>query len=189
MVKVIASSLRKGNVVDQDGKLYVILIAENIHPGKGNSVTQLDMRRISDGVKVSERFRTTETVERAMVEEHDHTFLYNDGDGYHFMNPENFDQVTVPESVIGDMAPYLQENMTVALSQYNGSPISLVLPQRATFEVVETEPVTKGQTASASYKPALLSNGLRTAVPPHIATGTRIVVLTEDGSYVERAKD
>lgn len=188
-LKVIASSLRKGNVVDQDGKLYVILIAENIHPGKGNSVTQLDMRRISDGVKVSERYRTTETVERAFVDESDHTFLYADGEGYHFMNPETFDQVLVPESVVGDAAPYLIENMTVAVSIYDGVAISLELPQRATFEVMETEPVTKGQTASASYKPAVLSNGLRTQVPPHIAVGTRIVVLTEDGSYVERAKD
>ncbi|SFO52818.1 elongation factor P [Mesorhizobium sp. NFR06] len=189
MVKVIASSLRKGNVVDKDGKLYVILFAENIHPGKGTPVTQLDMRRIGDGVKVSERYRTTEMVERAYVEEREHTFLYSDGEGFHFMNPESYDQVVAPESVVGDMAPYLQEGMAVQLAQFNGVPISLVLPQRATFEVVETEPVTKGQTASSSYKPALLSNGVRTAVPPHISAGTRVVVMTADGSYVERAKD
>ena len=106
-MKVIASSLRKGNVVDKDGKLYVILFAENIHPGKGTPVTQLDMRRISDGVKVSERYRTTEQVERAYVEEREHTFLYGDGEGFHFMNPETYDQVAVPESVVGDQAPYL----------------------------------------------------------------------------------
>ncbi|MBC8129300.1 MAG: elongation factor P [Rhizobiaceae bacterium] len=188
-MKVIASSLRKGNVVDQDGKLYVILSAENIHPGKGTPVTQLDMRRISDGVKVSERYRTTEQVERAFVEERDHTFLYADAEGFHFMNPETFDQVAVTESVVGDQAPYLLEGMAVAVSVHNGVAISIVLPQRATFEVVETEPVTKGQTASSSYKPAILSNGLRTSVPPHVGTGTRIVVLTADASYVERAKD
>lgn len=188
-MKVIASSLRKGNVVEQDGKLYVILFAENMHPGKGNSVTQLEMRRISDGVKISERYRTTEQVERAFVEESDHTFLYSDDEAYHFMNPENFDQVQVPHSVVGDQAAYLQENMTVAISLYNGVPISMELPQRVTFEVVETEPVTKGQTASASYKPATLSNGLKTQVPPHIGAGTRVVILTADGSYVERAKD
>ena len=96
-MKVIASSLRKGNVVDMDGKLYVVLNAENIHPGKGTPVTQLDMRRISDGVKVSERYRTTEQVERAFVEDREHTFLYKDGEGFHFMNPENYDQVAVPE--------------------------------------------------------------------------------------------
>ncbi|MDX8437396.1 MULTISPECIES: elongation factor P [Mesorhizobium] len=189
MVKVIASSLRKGNVVDKDGKLYVILFAENIHPGKGTPVTQLDMRRIGDGVKVSERYRTTEQVERAYVEEREHTFLYSDAEGFHFMNPETYDQVAVTESVVGDAAPYLQEGMPVQVSQFNGIAIALVLPQRATFEVVDTEPVTKGQTASSSYKPAVLSNGVRTAVPPHISAGTRVVVMTADGSYVERAKD
>ncbi|PXW66730.1 elongation factor P [Methylobacterium sp. B4] len=189
LVKVIASTLRKGNVVEKDGKLYVILTAENIHPGKGTPVTQLDMRRITDGVKVSERYRTTEQVERAFVEDRDHTFLYQDGEGYHFMNPESYEQIAVPEDVIGDSAPYLQEGMTVSLSTHNGVPLTIELPQRMTFEIVETEPVTKGQTASSSYKPAILSNGLKTSVPPHITTGTRVVIMTADGSYVERAKD
>ncbi|MBX3568094.1 MAG: elongation factor P [Rhizobiaceae bacterium] len=189
MVKVIASSLRKGNVVEKDGKLYAVLFAENIHPGKGTPVTQLDMRRISDGVKVSERYRTTEQVERAHVEDRDHTFLYSDGEGFHFMNPESYDQLAVPEDVVGDMAPYLQEGMSVSLSVHEGLAIALQLPQRVTLEVVETEPVTKGQTVSSSYKPAILSNGVRSAVPPHIGVGTRIVVMTADGSYVERAKD
>ena len=188
-MKVIASTLRKGNVVDKDGKLYVILTAENIHPGKGTPVTQLDMRRITDGVKVSERYRTTEQVERAFVEDRDHTFLYQDGEGYHFMNPESYEQIAVPEDVIGDSAPYLQEGMTVSLSTHNGVPLTIELPQRMTFEIVETEPVTKGQTASSSYKPAILSNGVKTSVPPHITTGTRVVIMTADGSYVERAKD
>lgn len=189
MVKVIASSLRKGNVVDRDGKLYVILSADNIHPGKGTPVTQLDMRRISDGVKVSERYRTTEQVERAHVEDREHTFLYSDGEGYHFMNPESYDQIAVSTDVVGDAAPYLQEGMSVQVSVHDGVGIALVLPQRAVFEVVETEPTTKGQTASSSYKPAILSNGVRTGVPPHIQVGTRIVVMTADGAYVERAKD
>lgn len=189
MVKVIASSLRKGNVVDKDGKLYVILSADNIHPGKGTPVTQLDMRRISDGVKVSERYRTTEQVERAHVEDREHTFLYADGEGFHFMNPESYEQIAVPTDVVGEAAPYLQEGMSVQVSVHEGNGIALVLPQRAVFEVVETEPTTKGQTASSSYKPAVLSNGVRTGVPPHIAVGTRIVVMTADGSYVERAKD
>ena len=189
LVKVIASTLRKGNVVEKDGKLYVILTAENIHPGKGTPVTQLDMRRITDGVKESERYRTTEQVERAFVEDRDHTFLYQDGEGYHFMNPESYEQIAVPEDVIGDSAPYLQEGMTVSLSTHNGVPLTIELPQRMTFEIVETEPVTKGQTASSSYKPAILSNGVKTSVPPHITTGTRVVIMTADGSYVERAKD
>jgi elongation factor P len=188
-VKVSASSLRKGAVVDMDGKLYVVLSAENIHPGKGTPVTQLNMRRISDGVKVSERYRTTETVERAIVDDRSYTFLYHDGEGFHFMNPESYDQVVASPDVIGDAAPYLQDGMTVTLSTHDGLPIAIDLPRLATFEIVETEPSVKGQTASSSYKPALLSNGLRTMVPPYITAGTRIVVLTEDGSYQERAKD
>jgi elongation factor P len=105
------------------------------------------------------------------------------------MDPETFDQVSVSEEVVGDMAPYLQENMEVRLSTHNGTPISIVLPARVTLEIMETEPVVKGQTASGSFKPAKLSNGVRTMVPTHIVVGTRVVVLTEDGSYVERAKD
>ncbi|MDB5449737.1 MAG: translation elongation factor [Phenylobacterium sp.] len=188
-MKVSASSLRKGAVVDMDGKLYVVLSAENIHPGKGTPVTQLNMRRISDGVKVSERYRTTETVERAIVDDRSYTFLYHDGEGFHFMNPENYDQITATTDVVGDAAPYLQDGMTVTLSTHDGVAIAIDLPRLATFEVVDTEPAVKNQTASSSYKPAMLSNGLRTMVPPYIAVGTRIVVLTEDGSYQERAKD
>jgi elongation factor P len=181
-VKVIASSLRKGNIVDKDGKLYVILSAENIHPGKGTPVTQLDMRRISDGVKISERYRTTEQVERAYVEDRDYNFLYQDGEGWHFMNAETYDQVAVPEDVIGDQAVWLQEGMTCVVSMHQGVPVAIELPARVVLEIVETEPTMKGQ-------PAKLSNGARTMVPPHIAAGTRVVIMTEDGSYVERAKD
>jgi len=188
-VKVQASSLRQGNVVEVDGKLYAVLRAENIHPGKGTPVTQLDMRRISDGVKISERYRTTEQVERAFIEQADYQYLYQDGEGHTFMNGESFEQVTVPADVIGDQAVYLAENMTVKLSLHEGVPVAIELPQRVVLEVTETEPAMKGQTATSSYKPALLSNGVRTAVPPYIAAGTRIVVMTADGSYVERAKD
>ncbi|MCP5433346.1 MAG: elongation factor P [Alphaproteobacteria bacterium] len=189
MVKVIASSLRKGNVVEHsDGKLYVVVTAENIHPGKGTPVTQLEMRRISDGVKINERYRTTDQVERAFVEERKATYLYQDGENYVFMDPESFEQVSVTPDVLGDGASYLTENMEVFLSVHNGIAIAIDLPSRVTLEVVETEPVTKGQTASSSYKPAKLSNGARTTVPPHIGVGTMIVVSTEDGSYIERAK-
>ena len=188
-MRVIASSIRKGNVIEQDGKLYVVVSAENIHPGKGTPVSQIEMRRISDGVKISERYKTTDQVEKATIEERNFTFLYEDGDGFHFMNPETYDQVQVSKDVIGDAAAYLQESMTVKLSTHDVNVVSIALPQRVTLEVVDTEPVTKGQTASSSYKPAVLSNGVRTTVPPHISVGTRIVVMTEDGSYSERAKD
>ncbi len=187
-MRVAASSLRKGSVVDIDGKLYVILTAENIHPVKGTPVTQVDMRRISDGVKVTERYRTTEQVERAEVDDRAYSFLYQDGDGYHFMNPESFEQVTASEDVVGQAAPYLQDGMLVTLSTHNDIPIAIELPRTATLEIVETEPSVKGQTASSSYKPAVLSNGVKTMVPPYLAVGAKIIVLTEDGSYLERAK-
>ena len=188
-MRVIASSLRKGNIVELDGKLYVVLSAESFHPGKGTPTTQVDMRRISDGVKVAQRYKTTEQVERAFVEDRDHQFLYQDGDGFHFMNTENYDQVTLPADLIGDQAAYLQPEMKVMVSVHEGVPVSIELPQKAILEVVETEPTVKGQTASGSYKPAVLSNGIRTMVPGHITVGTRIIVMTADGSYAERAKD
>ena len=189
MVKVIASSLRKGQVVDQDGKLYVVLTAENIHPGKGASVTQVDMRRITDGVKVAERWRTTEMVEKADVDEREYQYLYNDAEGYHFMEPTTYEQIAVREDVIGDQKAFLQDGMKVFMKTFEGNALSIELPQRVTLEIVETEPVVKGQTASSSFKTAVLSNGVKTMVPPHIGVGTRVVVMTEDASYVERAKD
>lgn len=188
-MRVIASSLRKGNVVDMDGRLYVVLKAENFHPGKGTPTTSVDMRRISDGTKVSERWKTTEQVEKATVDEREYDFLYADGEGFHFMNPETYDQVAVSPDVVGDMEPWLQEGMRCYLQTHEGVAIAMTLPQKVTLEVTETEPVTKGQTASSSYKPATLSNGVRTTVPPHIGIGTRIVVNTDDAAYVERAKD
>lgn len=188
-LRVIASQIRKGNVVEVNDQLYVILSAENFHPGKGTPTTQIDMRRISDGVKVSQRYKTTEQLERAFVDDHDYQYLFEEDNGFTFMNAENYEQVHVSKDIVGDFAPYLQENMTVRLSLHNGVPISIQLPPRITLEVTDTEPAMKGQTAASSYKPAMLSNGVRTNVPPHIVSGTRIVVSTEDGSYVERAKD
>jgi elongation factor P len=188
-VKVAASSLRKGSVVDIDGRLYVVLTAQNIHPGKGTPVTQLDMRRIADGVKVSERYRTTETVERAFVDEREYQFLYQDGEGFHFMEPTTYDQVAVRAELVGDASVYLQDGMLVHLSTHDGTPIALELPARVTLTITETEPVVKGQTASGSYKPAMLSNGLRIMIPTYITAGTRVVVNTETGEYMERAKE
>jgi elongation factor P len=189
VVSVIASSVRKGNVLEKDGKLYVILKAESIHPGKGTPVTQIEMRRIGDGVKVNERYKTTDAVEKAFIDERKYNYLYLDGEHYVFMEPETFEQVPVGPDVVGDFAPYLQEGMEVTLSSFNGLAVAIEIPQRVTLEVVETEPVVKGQTAQNSFKPAVLSNGVKTTVPGHISPGARIVVMTEDGAYVERAKD
>jgi elongation factor P len=188
-VKIIASSVRKGNILELDGQLYSVLSAESFFPGKGTPTTQVEMRRLSDGVKTVQRYKTTEQVERAYVEDREHTYLYQDGESFVFMNPETYDQIHVPADVLGDLAPYLQEGMTVQIALFEGNAVSIELPQKVTLEVTDTEPTVKGQTAASSYKPAMLSNGVRTMVPPHIASGTRIVVMTSDGSYVERAKD
>lgn len=189
LAKVMASALRKGNVVELDGKLCVVMTAESTRPGKGTPTTQLEMRRISDGVKVVQRYKTTDQLDRAYIEDGEFQYLYSDGDGHTFMNGKTYDQVMVPNDVVGDQAIYLQENMTVTLSLYQGTPVAIELPQKVILEVVETEPTVRGQTASSSFKPAKLSNGARTMVPGHIVPGTRIVITTEDGAYVERAKD
>ena len=188
-MKVIASSLRKGNVVDLDGRLYVVLSAENFHPGKGTPTTSVDMRRISDGVKVSERWRTTEQVEKATVDEREYDFLYEDGEGFHFMEPESYEQVAVPADVVGDGKVYLTEGMRCWLKTFEGAAIAIEFPQKITVEIAETEPVVKGQTASSSYKPAMTDRGLRVMVPPHIGVGTKIVINTEDNSYQGRSQD
>ena len=188
-MKVIASSLRKGNVVEMDGKLYVVLTATNFHPGKGTPTTTVDMRRISDGVKVSERWKTTDQVEKATVDEREYDFLYEDGEGFHFMEPQSYEQIAVAADVMGENKVYLQEGMRCWLKTFEGVCIAVEVPQKITVEITETEPVVKGQTASSSYKPAMTDNGLRVMVPPHIGPGTRIVINTDDNSYVERARD
>ena len=190
VVSVIASSVRKGNVIEKEGKLYLVITAENIHPGKGTPVTHLEMRRITDGVKTVERLRTTDSVEKAFVEHQTFNYLYQDGEQLRVhaaRRPST--RCMSPAMWWATARPYLTENMDVQLQLFEGNAISIEIPQRATFEVVETEPVMKGQTASGSFKPAMLSNGVRTMVPTHIIVGTRIVVMTEDGAYVERAKD
>ncbi len=189
MVKVIASSLRKGHVVEQDNNLHVVLTAENVHPGKGNSVTNVTMRRMSDGVKVIGRWRTVEMVEKADVDEREYQYLYNDAEGFHFMDPASYEQIAVSEEIVGEQGAFLTDGMLVYLKTFEGVAIAIELPARVTLEIVETEPVVKGQTASSSFKPATLNNGVKTMVPPHIGVGTRVVVMTEDASYVERAKD
>ena len=189
MVKMVAAAVRKGNILDLDGRLCVVMKAESVRPGKGTPTTHIEMRRISDGVKVVQSYKTTESVERAYVEEKNYNYLYEDDMGFNFMEPETFEQLSVPKSVVGDQSIWLQENMSCVLSLHDGTPISIELPQRVTLEIVDAEPVVKGQTASSSYKPAKLSNGARIMVPGHVGSGVRVVVMTEDGSYVERAKD
>lgn len=190
MVKVIASNVRKGNVLEhEDGQLYVVLKAESYRPGKGTPTTTIEMRRISDGVKTTTTTKTTDNHERAFVEDIMHTYLYNEGTDYIFMHPETFEQVHVHADMVGDMAVFLEENMECFLKMFQDRAVAIELPARVTLEIAETEPVMKGQTATSSYKPATCSNGVRVMVPGHIGPGTRIVVNTEDNTYAERAKD
>lgn len=188
-MKVQANTLRPGNVVEIDGKLLVVTKAQIITPGKGGAFVQVEMKGIRDGVKKDERYRTGETVERAQLDDREYTFLYGDGETYTFMDAETYDQVTVSKDMIGEPARWLKENMTVAMRTFEGQPVTVALPATVTLEIVEAEPAVKGQTASSSYKSAVLENGEKIMVPVHIGVGTRVVVSTEDGTYRERAKD
>ena len=174
-MKVQAITLRAGNVIEYEGKLWVVAKAEIYQPGKGASVMQIEMRDVRAGNKNNVRFRTQEMVEKVRLD--------------HFMNTENFEQITVRGDVIGDKKQFLLDGMTVEIECFESEPLGVTLPQTAVYTIVEADPVVKGQTASSSYKPAILDNGARIMVPPHIESGTRVVVKLEDGTYSERAKD
>ena len=189
-MKVNANTLRPGNVLDHNGKLCVVTKYEIMQPGKGASVIQIEMKDIRSGNKDNVRFRTQETVERVRLDQTEHQYLYNDGnDVYTFMNAESYEQVEISGDIIGEPKAFLQDGMTVSVETFEGEPLGVELPDSVIMEIVEAEPVVKGQTATTSYKPAILENGVKVMVPPHIESGTRIVVKTEDSSYVERAKD
>lgn len=188
-MQVDANTLRKGHVVDYNSKLWVVIKSEIMIPGKGAAVVQIEMRDVRTGIKTNVRFRTQETVERVQLMDHEMQFLYATGDDYTFMDQTSFEQLTISKDVIGDPVVFLQENMVCNVQTYEGSALSVTLPQTVTLEITEADPVVKGQTASSSYKPAKLSNGVKIMVPPFIGAGTRVVVNTSDASYVERAKD
>lgn len=188
-MKVNAIDLRSGNVVEYNGKLCVVVKNEISSPGKGASVAQVELRDIRTGSKDHARFRTQESVERVRLEQTDYQFLYEDADGYNFMHQGNFEQIVITKDIIGEPAVYLQEGMICEIETFEEEPLGVRLPKTVTMEVAEAEPVVKGQTATTSYKPAVLENGARVLVPPYIDVGTRVTVKTEDGSFVERAKD
>lgn len=187
-MKVTAITLRPGNVIDHNGKLWVVSKFEIMQPGKGASVIQVEMRDLKGGSKDNVRFRTQETVEKIRLEDGEYQFLYSSEDIYTFMNNENYEQIEVPGETIGEPKQFLQEGMTVSIQTFEGKALSVELPGTVIMQITQADPVVKGQTASSSYKPAILENGARVMVPPHVESGTRIVVKTEDGSYVERAK-
>lgn len=187
-MKQLAGSIRIGWVIEYKGKPWTITKAMHIKPGKGGAFMQVEMKAVEEGTKTNERFRTEDTVEKLMVEEKDCQFLFEDGTGLTFMDSETFDQFSMPADILGDSHPFMTDGMQVIISFIDGKPISVELPQQVVCEVVETEPVVKGQTAASSYKPAILDNGVRTTVPPFIGVGDKIVVGTAEANYVERAK-
>jgi elongation factor P len=187
-MKINANELRAGNVMEFRGKLWAVAKAQHITPGKGGAFVQVELKDVRGGTKLNERFRSGETVERVRIDDHDYQFLFGDDHTLTFMDEQTFEQISVDRELIGEAAGFLQDGMKVIISSYEGTPVGVELPQTVTLEIVEADPVVKGQTASSSYKPAKLENGMRVMVPPHIGAGTRIVVNTGDGSYVERAK-
>ena len=175
-------------MIEHDGRRWTVLKQQIITPGKGGAFIQVEMRDLKTGNKTNERWRTADTVERLQTDNKDYTYSYTEGDNMVLMDPETFEQTHVPLALLGDAAPFLQDNMTIDVDLVEGEPVGAHLPPSVILEVVEADPVVQGQTAASSYKPAKLSNGVKTSVPPFIKTGERIVVRTEDGSYVERAK-
>jgi elongation factor P len=162
--------------------------SEIMIPGKGAAVIQVEMRDVRAGIKTNVRFRTQETIERVQLHEHEMQFLFASGEDFTFMDQTTFEQLSITKDIIGDPVVFLQEGMVCKVMTYEGAALSVELPDSVTLEIVEADPVVKGQTASSSYKPAKLSNGVRVMVPPFVEVGTRIVVKTADSSYVERAR-
>ena len=188
-MKINGNAIRPGNIIEHKNRLWRAVRIQHTQPGKGGAYLQVELRDIRDGTKLNERFRASEDVERVRLDQKDYQYLYAEGDILTFMDTETYEQITLNADLVGEPAAFLQDGMMVTVESYEGEPISVELPETVVMEVVEADPVVKGQTAASSYKPAKLENGVRTMVPPHIETGTRVVVNTADASYVERARD
>ena len=188
-MKISGVDIRPGNILEYERGIWKVAKIQHTQPGKGGAYLQVELKEVRDGTKLNERFRSSETVERVRLDSKEYQYLFKDGDQYTFMDNQTFDQITLPEDMIGEPAAFLQDGMMVTIESYEDSPISVSLPDTVIMQIVEADAVVKGQTASSSYKPAILENGVRVLVPPHIESGTRIVVNTADASYVERAKD
>ncbi|MCA3244441.1 MAG: elongation factor P [Alphaproteobacteria bacterium] len=186
-MKISGVDIRPGMILDYNGKLWRVAKIQHTQPGKGGAYMQVEMKCITDGTKLNERFRSADTVEKAQLEARPMQYLFAEGSNFTFMDNTNYEQVAIAEEMLGDQAVWLTENMEVMVEFYNDAPIAVNLPDKVTFEVVEADAVVKGQTASSSYKPAKLANGVRVQVPPHIGAGTMIVVNTADGSFAGRA--
>ncbi len=186
-MKINGNEIRPGNVIQHKGGLWVAVKANAVKPGKGPAYAQVELKHVTEGTKLNERFRASETVERVRLEQRDFQYLYPEGGNHVFMDLESYDQVQVPGDLLGERAAFLQDGMKVVLESFEGMPIGITLPQHVTLEVVEADAVVKGQTAASSYKPAKLENGVRVLVPPFVGTGEKIVVDTSELTYVKRA--
>ena len=188
-MKINGNSIRPGNIIEHQNRLWRAVKTQHVKPGKGGAFLQVELKDIRDGTKLNERFRSSDTVDRVRLDEKEYQFLFSAGEEYTFMDNETFEQLTVQEDFIGEPAVYLTEGMVVTIESYEDSPISVTLPETVICLITEADAVVKGQTASSSYKPAVLENGVRVLVPPHVESGTRIVVRTSDSEYMERARD
>ena len=181
-----ANLIRAGQVIEHDGRRWTVLKQQIITPGKGGAFIQVEMRDLKTGNKTNERWRTADTVERLQTEQMEYNYSYTDGENLVLMDPKTFEQRMVPVGILGEQAPFLQDNMEVVLDLVEGDAVGITLPTSVVLEIIEADPVVKGQTATSSYKPARLANGVKCMVPPFIETGERIVVRIEDGTYMER---
>jgi elongation factor P len=186
-MKISGVDIRPGNIIEYEGGIWRAVKIQHTQPGKGGAYMQVEMKNLIDGRKTNVRFRSAETVERVRLDTKDFQYLYADGDDLVFMDKETYEQVHLPRDLLGDEAAFLQDGMDVKLDMYEERPISVELPSQIEATIVEADAVVKGQTASSSYKPAILDNGVRVMVPPHISSGTRIVVDPYSQEYVRRA--
>jgi elongation factor P len=187
-MKINGNEIRPGNVIEHKGALWIAVKTQAVKPGKGPAYAQVELKNAIDGTKLNERFRSSETVERVRLEQKDYQYLYPEGDMLTFMDVDTYDQIQIPKDLLGERAAFLQDGMTVTVESHEGRSIGVALPDQVTLEVVEAEPVVKGQTAASSYKPAKLENGVRILVPPFVGVGERVVVDTNELTYVRRAE-
>jgi elongation factor P len=187
MAKINGNEIRPGNVIEHNGGLWVAVKTNAVKPGKGGAYNQVELKNLIDGTKLNERFRSAETVEKVRLEQKDFTYLYEQGEALVFMDAESYEQLELQKDFVGERAAFLQDGMQVTVELYEERPIGISLPDQVTLEIAEADPVVKGQTAASSYKPAVLENGIRVLVPPFISAGERIVVDTNEITYLRRA--
>lgn len=186
-MKINGNEIRPGNVIEHNGSLWAAVKTNHVKPGKGGAFNQVELKNLLDGTKLNERFRASETVERVRLEQKDYQYLYPQGDMLVFMDSESYEQLELQTDFVGERAAFLQDGMTVTVELYEEKPIGISLPDQVTLTITEADPVVKGQTAASSYKPAVMENGVRVMVPPFIAAGERIIVDTNEITYIRRA--